>query len=439
MTPLRQILGVAITTLRESFRSRLLWVIGLFGFLVLAAIPLFPAVGPEEKAKFILTWSLAAATAVGGLSIIFLVAPTASRELEEKTLQQVLVKPVGRLAYCAGRVLGFGGVSLLLFLGMGLLCFAGLASGAAGDLSGAPFLDPSRLVDADRVEVIGQLKPSKDWEVKRWLPPGGRIVYRFSGLGEKGYPAEDTEILASLPGSLTADFPSLCQAALHLENLYNGKEWRGNVLLGHEEKRLKIDPELLRGGDLRATLYPDGGALGIGERKRPEDLGIRFRIRGRGSSFETVLIAFFLMGLGVFLLAGAVFLFSVWISGKLALVMALVVFSAGLSPTYLEVMGRILRGEIQLETSEHHPHGSGIRGEAEKAGPASPVFSILAVAADGLALVLPDIDRFGAGIDLVAGYSYGMRRIFRLMVYLGGYLLLSLLLSGLAFRIRELA
>lgn len=435
-------LGVFLSTFREARRQKIFWVISLGGLFSVLALLLFPAVNEADRARFLATGSLALATVTAGLALLFLAAPSAAREAEERTLHQVLVKPASRFALFAGRVFAYGAIAVLLLFSMGISSF--LLLRVAIDPVQAPesfLLFPHRVIEASSLEISGTPTSSKDWEVPRWLAGQSRLVYEFDDLSSLAA-TKNVKLLVAFPGSVGADHQSMAQVQLRLLQRESGREWRMVVLVGQEEKLLEVDPAVFQ-GPVRVEVYPVSGAIGLGGHKWPERVGLRFRAEGAGSLLENWLGAFLRRGLALFVLCAIAFLASVLMNGKLALALSLVLFMAGSYPGYLRVMGRMIRGEV---TAEHSHSGNEMAGHAheghegeqgEKEGPPKIGTSILAYAADGLASVVPDLDRFDTAKDLVSGYNISSRKDLELLAYLGLYLAATVFLGGLALSRRE--
>lgn len=435
----RPAFGVFLATFREAHRQKIFWVILLGGVFSVAALALFPAVSEADRARFLATWSLTLATVTAGLALLFLAAPSAAREAEERTLHQVLVKPANRFALFAGRVFAYGALAMLLLLLMGTisLVLLHLAIDEA-QASDSPLLQPYRVIESDRFEIEGEVKGSKDWEVPRWLSGQGRLVYEFKDLSSLAS-AKNPKLAVAFPGSLTGDHQSLAQAQLRIVQRDSGREWRMPVLIGQEEKLLELDPAVFS-GPVRIEAYPGTGAIGLGGRKWPERTGVRFRVDGEGSLVENWIGAALRRGLALFALCSVAFLASVLMNGKLALSLSLVIFMAGSYPGYLRVAGRMIRGEVKVTHNhggeENHPHAHEAE-EEDKGGPNGVGTSILSIAADGLALAVPDLDRFDSGSDLMAGYNTSERKNLELIGYLAAVLVVTITLGGWALSRRE--
>lgn len=439
---LRPAFGVFLSTVREARRQRIFWVVLLGGLSSLLVILLFPAVSEADRARFFASGSLALSTVTAGLALLFLAAPSAAREAEERTLHQVLVKPANRFGLFAGRILAYGAIAALLLFLMGASSF--LLLRLAIDPEQAPestLLFPHRLIEARSLEISGTPTGSKDWEVPRWLGGQSRLAYEFDNLSDLAA-AKNPKMLVAFPGSLNADHQSMAQVQLRLVQRESGREWRIAALIGQEEKQIEVDRAVFQ-GPIRVEVYPATGAIGLGGRKWPERIGVRFRAEGAGSLVENWFGAFQRRGLALFLLCAIAFLASVLMNGKLALALSLVLFMAGSYPGYLRVMGRMIRGDVK---AEHSHSGDELAGKAhggheehgpEKEGPPEIINSILAYAADGLACVVPDLDRFDTAESLVSGHNTSIRSDLELLAYLGVYLVFMVFLGGLALLRRE--
>lgn len=103
---LRGALIVGITTLLEAIRNRLLLVALFFALVLVAASIAAASVSIWEQSRLIIDVGLAAASGLGSIIAIALTVASFSRELQRKTVYPILVRPIPRWAFVAGKYLG---------------------------------------------------------------------------------------------------------------------------------------------------------------------------------------------------------------------------------------------------------------------------------------------------------------------------------------------
>jgi len=111
-----KILAVALTTIRETIRSRTLQNLFVLSLLLIGLSPVLGNMAGAEKGKVILDLSLASVHLCGALIAILVGAGLVSKETDRKIIQTIITKPVARWEFYAGKYLGFLGILLLLVL-----------------------------------------------------------------------------------------------------------------------------------------------------------------------------------------------------------------------------------------------------------------------------------------------------------------------------------
>jgi len=108
-------------TLRQCLRRKVLFVLVLFVGWVLVGTRLIPSYDPVKRLGMITALCLASISFFGVIVAIFLSATVLPEDRERKTITTVLTKPVGRLNYLLGRILGFALTLGILLLVMGVV------------------------------------------------------------------------------------------------------------------------------------------------------------------------------------------------------------------------------------------------------------------------------------------------------------------------------
>lgn len=109
-------LAIARLTFKAAFRFRLVPLLAVF---LLAAVFLLPAVIKHDGSargftQIVLTYTLGLITAVLGLTTLWLACGTLARDIDDCTIQVVVVKPVARWQIWLGKWAGIMAVNLLL-------------------------------------------------------------------------------------------------------------------------------------------------------------------------------------------------------------------------------------------------------------------------------------------------------------------------------------
>jgi hypothetical protein len=119
-------LAIARLTFKAAFRFRL---VPLLGTILIGAVCLLPAVIKDDGTargltQIVLTYTLGLTTAVLGLTTLWLACGTLARDIDDATIQTVVVKPVARWQIWLGKWAGICLVNLLLLgLSAGVVFF----------------------------------------------------------------------------------------------------------------------------------------------------------------------------------------------------------------------------------------------------------------------------------------------------------------------------
>jgi len=116
-----RIVAIAVNTMREAIRNKILYSILLFACLITGISAVFGAASIGNPLKFIKDFSLFSISLFGVVTTVVLGVTLLSKELGKRTIYNILSKPVARWQFLVGKYLG-----LLATLGimMGLLAAA---------------------------------------------------------------------------------------------------------------------------------------------------------------------------------------------------------------------------------------------------------------------------------------------------------------------------
>jgi ABC-type transport system involved in multi-copper enzyme maturation permease subunit len=118
---MRRIVAIARWTLVEMMRERVLYVVVLFAAVLVASSAVLTPLAPGAQRKVVIDFGLAAIDLLGVLVILLSGSTLIRREMDRRSLDVLLAKPLSRLEYLLGKCLGLVGTLLLLVAGMLLL------------------------------------------------------------------------------------------------------------------------------------------------------------------------------------------------------------------------------------------------------------------------------------------------------------------------------
>lgn len=124
---------VARNVFLEVVRDRILYIVGVFGVVMVLAITMLPEVAAGTENKLIIDTGLAAINLLSLFVVVFIGTGLINKEIDKKTVLVLIAKPVSRLEFILGKHLGLSLVMALLIASLTALLLILLA------LSGVPF------------------------------------------------------------------------------------------------------------------------------------------------------------------------------------------------------------------------------------------------------------------------------------------------------------
>ncbi|MFN8392402.1 MAG: ABC transporter permease subunit [Bdellovibrionota bacterium] len=120
--------AIVINTFREAIRNKILYSVLLFMALIMGASALFASVTIGDQLQVIKDCGLFSLSFFGAIITIITGVSLLNKELKQKTIYNILSKPISRWEFLLGKHLGLTlTVSLLVtFMGLGLVGFTAL-------------------------------------------------------------------------------------------------------------------------------------------------------------------------------------------------------------------------------------------------------------------------------------------------------------------------
>ena len=112
---------IAANTFRESVRDRVLYNLVLFVLILVGASVFISELSVNQEAKFIATLGLSSMLVFGGLIAIFIGVGLVYKEIDRRTIYNLLSKPVHRHEFIIGKYLG---LCLTLFVNSAVMLVA---------------------------------------------------------------------------------------------------------------------------------------------------------------------------------------------------------------------------------------------------------------------------------------------------------------------------
>lgn len=117
---MRNIATIAASVVKDAARRKLFYIVFLFGIAVVAMSPLLPTFELGARAQFLRDVSLSLTSLFGVVLAVVLSVNQVPGEVSNRTIYNILSKPVDRLEYLVGKYLGIlVSIAIILFI-MGL-------------------------------------------------------------------------------------------------------------------------------------------------------------------------------------------------------------------------------------------------------------------------------------------------------------------------------
>ena len=113
-----RIIEIAKNVFLEAIRDRILYIIGLFTVLMVAAVRLIPELSVGTEDKIILDFGLAVINILGLIVTVFVGTGLVNKEIEKRTVYILVAKPLSRSELIIGKHIGLSGVLAVLLMAM---------------------------------------------------------------------------------------------------------------------------------------------------------------------------------------------------------------------------------------------------------------------------------------------------------------------------------
>ncbi len=112
---------LAAGTFRETVRDRLFYLVGMFGFIMLASTAVLSPLTIGAQSKIMTDVGLAAMSIFGLLVVVLVGSNMIRKEVDKGTIVTILAKPVGRRQYLVGKFMGLNLTLACMLALMGVL------------------------------------------------------------------------------------------------------------------------------------------------------------------------------------------------------------------------------------------------------------------------------------------------------------------------------
>ncbi len=134
---MNRIASIALNTFRESVRGKLLYLVIVFGgILVFSTYLLSPLSVGAAREKIVTDIGLAFISFIGVMTAVMVGSTLVHKEVDKKAVYMVLTRPVSRFEYLAGKFFGIMAALLVMICVMSLIMSAVIIMGGGGISAG---------------------------------------------------------------------------------------------------------------------------------------------------------------------------------------------------------------------------------------------------------------------------------------------------------------
>ena len=108
-------LPLAMNTLRESIRDKLLYVILFFALIMIGSGVILSALSLNQQTKIVMDLGLSSISVFGLIITVFVGTSLVSKEIDKKTIFLLLSKPLRRRDFILGKFVGLSLTLLIIF------------------------------------------------------------------------------------------------------------------------------------------------------------------------------------------------------------------------------------------------------------------------------------------------------------------------------------
>lgn len=117
---MKNVWTIAVNVIKDASRRKLFYVVFLFGIAVVAVSPMLPSFELGIQTQFLRDISLSLTSLFGVILAVILSINQIPREVENRTIYNILSKPVSRLQYLTGKYIGILLSLAIILLIMGI-------------------------------------------------------------------------------------------------------------------------------------------------------------------------------------------------------------------------------------------------------------------------------------------------------------------------------
>lgn len=440
----KKILVIAHGTFTEFIRNRIFLFLTIIGLAIGATSSLLPAISPEDKIKLIFRVTFTMIGLFSTLLIIYFIATSIHRDIEEKTIYMVFSRPASRFMYISGKALGFFSVAFIMVFILSGVTLAYLVSFHDRHLPETSIYKPVKYMRGHGPVITGNMANLEIASTGVGLiGDGSSAIWKFRGLNRVPFKEDKVQISLKM-GGINASSNA-------------GTAFVGVDILDKDDKQLQttqyayvgsmnpgacvtVDSGIVaQSEELKVRVFPSGKNFYIAPLKND----VAFLLRNHCSFYSNYFRAFGFVFLLVSLISVITLSAAAFFGQKMALVLSFFAYITGNTLPYLKSFGSLIGMKSIAEMQSFIPgHGHLHQAETYSKLPAylTGGFHITVVKKFIICFssVFPDFKRFDPAGYFLQGTYIDNVILLQMVAYMLFYGSIFLPLAWLCFWKREL-
>lgn len=423
--------AIIILTIKEAVRKKTFLILAIFAAALISSSAFFPVLDRVSQLKLVEQWTVRAIVLFATLIAIFTTGASLPSDIEEKRIQTLISKPIGKMTIILGKFCGFAAVTAVAILLMGIIgyCYIRVVHTVGRD--DLPPLAAFPTVTTNDVAVENGIREPDPDGVRLTSPDEarGRFTWTFRNLDRDRF---DDDIPCRFLISISIDMVMTGNVRAAARNPETGREIVRTILI-----KSNVPAELL----IPRDLIDDRGKLVVTVDKaepdchlqtRPENLLLYERDAGFEGTYVCGLLTIFAQTL---IVTTATLMASAFLSTPVSVFFGLFVFFCG--GVYGSTVESLKTSErMVLRMEEKAAKGERVHVSPNEINPT--VIKISNTIAGAVLAVLPDFRRFDYGPTLLNNLDFPRGTVPGAIVYSFQYVAVFILLGTLVIRSKDL-
>lgn len=440
----KKILAIAHGTLTEFIRNRIFLFLIIFGFAIGGTSSLLPAISPEDKVKLILRVTFTMAGLFSVLLIIYFIAASISKDIEEKTVYTVFSRPIGRFTYISGKAAGFFAIAFIMVFTLSGVTLAYIRIIHGKSLTETESFMPVKYIKGHGPTTLGEVSHLEMTSTGvDLIGEGSSAVWTFHGLSQIPFKEDKVPISLKMGGvNVSTNAGAAFVGVDILDNSDKPLQPTQYAYVGSMNPNtiVTVDKGIVeQNKKIKIKISPSGKNSYIS----PQKDGATFMLRNHCNFYSNYFRAFGFVFLLVCLISVITLSAAAFFGQKMALVLSFFAYITGNTLPYLKSFGNLI-GMKSIAEMESFVPGHGHLHQAETYSKLPQYLTdghhitILKKLIISFSSIFPNFKRFDPTGYFLHGTYIDNAVFLQMIAYMVFYSSIFLLLAWLCFWKREL-